>query len=258
MSQKENKQSTGNGIRDHAKSLLEDAERATRRKRIVDQLSPPKVLPKSKTEEDDEEEDDYDFGIDFQGFDDQANKLINSIRNEEFTPTKSKTVKKIELNPSFAPPSDDDVSDIRNPSSDDGSDVHDEDDMADEILRLNNLTASLKQEMDNQSVNSMISALSNGDINHSQRSREKERSYKYSGEQLGLRKRPTKIKRAQLYKKRNEEVLSGPLVFFTLLIWGVLFVLANHISHGEMTESGKFQSLPDIFQNMIDLMATSM
>jgi hypothetical protein len=177
--------------------------------------------------------DDYEdmagmLGEEMQRLDDEANAILNSIRNE-----------------TAASGSDDDAADHYD--DDDSRDDFDpsemEDEMNDEILKLDTVTANLRQDLDEVSVESMTSAMSNRDPG----------VYRQSHRALALEDAAQLLRKKQLYgpgvggSDRN-----NPLLVVTVLIWSVLLLLVFHVRYGAMDESGSLSSMPQILHNLIE------
>jgi hypothetical protein len=172
-----------------------------------------------------------------QRMNDEAEAIMNSIREELFTPPTNKT------NPVTTHSDDDgdDDDDVDNGLSED--EMHDDFEMDDELTRLNNVVASIKEDLDAQSVASMTSAISDidGPPPH----------YRYNQRTIAMRAQDAEqfLRSNKLYGPGvGGEETNTPLLVFTALVWAVLLVLVFHVKYGAMDENGSLDSLPAVFQ----------
>mmetsp|Transcript_32742 Transcript_32742/g.54085 ORF Transcript_32742/g.54085 Transcript_32742/m.54085 type:complete len:185 (+) Transcript_32742:208-762(+) len=172
--------------------------------------------------------DDYEdvagiLGEEMQRLDDEADAILNSIRNETALSDGDNDTDK------------DDYDDM----SDDYDPTEMEDEMNDEILKLGTVTATLKQDLDEISVESMTSAMSNRDSLAGK--------YRQSRSALAWEDAAHFLREKQLYgpgvggSDRNT-----PLLVFTITVWSVLLVLVLHVRYGAMDASGNLSSMPQI------------
>jgi hypothetical protein len=168
-----------------------------------------------------------------QRMNDEAEAIMNSIREELFTPPTNKT----------AAHSDEDGDDDDDDDRLSEDEMHDDFEMDDELTRLNNVVASIKEDLDAQSVASMTSAISDidGPPPH----------YRYNHRTIAMR-----AQEAEQFLRSNKlygpgvggEETNTPLLIFTAVVWAVLIVLVFHVKYGAMDENGSLDSMPAIFQ----------
>lgn len=162
-----------------------------------------------------------EFNSDLDRLDSEAEAILNSIRNEQVSETRSRS----------------ESSDV---CSEDASghddDMHDDDEMNDEILRLGSVVASLQHDLDNMSVATVTSTVSTsldtpaGSPPHESFARvdimefiQLKRLYG-----LGIGGQETNI----------------PLIVVNVLVWAVVIVLVIHVKHGALNEQGCLAFLP--------------
>jgi hypothetical protein len=157
------------------------------------------------------------LGEDLQRLDDEADAILDSIRNETFGSDEHVTV---------------------DHSSDDEGDDQVADEINDEILRLGTVIANIKQDLDEVSVESMTSALSNRDPGH----------YRYQQKTLALDSAGDFLRENKLYGPGvGGETRNWPLLFLTVSIWGVLVLLVLHVKYGAMDDNGNVSLVPASF-----------
>eukprot|EP00542_Grammatophora_oceanica_P009584 CAMPEP_0194032904 /NCGR_PEP_ID=MMETSP0009_2-20130614/5749_1 /TAXON_ID=210454 /ORGANISM="Grammatophora oceanica, Strain CCMP 410" /LENGTH=207 /DNA_ID=CAMNT_0038673481 /DNA_START=85 /DNA_END=708 /DNA_ORIENTATION=- len=172
------------------------------------------------------------FADDFQRLDSAADAIMDSIRAEL-----------------FAPPSE--TTSQPDAESSDGvltadNHLHDEDEMGDEIMRLGNVIADLKQDLDNQSVTSMTSALSNLDDTPVRY------RYKPSALSMGAEEAEKFIRKNKLYGPGvGGDKPNTPLIAFTVVVWSFLLVLLYHVRFGDVDEEGFLAGLPEVLQHLL-------
>lgn len=170
--------------------------------------------------------DDYDddvagiLGEEMERLNNEADAILDSIRNE------------------VANSSEDDNASSDDYMSDDDYGGEMEDEMNDEILNLGSVTANLRQDLDEVSVESMASALSNTNNN----------TYRYQPKILS----GEFLREKQLYgpgvggSERNT-----PLLAFCVTVWSVLIILVFHVRFGAMDEFGNLSSISEFFRGMV-------
>jgi len=201
----------------------------------------------------DEDDDEMEIGDlvseELRALDNAADAILDSIRKEalDTPPHAKKKTKSFDSYGSF----DEDEGMVGGDDDDDfaterASGVFDHDeDMQEEIMRLNDVVASLKQEMDSQSVDTMTSALSNMDSTP--------QAYRYSSNTVLTAEATDFIRRNKLYGPGvGGAETNTPLLLFTLLVWGALVFLTLHLQNGGIDSSGEFVSVPETLQKLID------
>lgn len=176
------------------------------------------------------DDDDCDMLLDasLQRMDDEAEAIMNSIREELFTPPSNKS------NAGGA------VDTVLDDLSED--EMHDDFEMDDELSRLNNVVASIKEDLDAQSVVSMTSAISDIDGPPAY--------YRYPQRTIAMRAHEAEqfLQNNKLYGPgAGGEETNTPLLVFTVAVWTILIVLVFHVKYGSMDDNGSLPSLPDIF-----------
>jgi len=162
-----------------------------------------------------------------QKMDDEANAIMDSIREELFTPPSNKS--------NHDRPDDNVLTD---------DEMHDDFEMDDELTRLNKVVASIKEDLDAQSVASMASAISDIDGPPPR--------YRYSQRTIAIR-----VEEAEQFLRKNNlygpgvggEDTSIPLLVFTVAVWTMLLLLVLHVKFGALDENGNLNSLPGIVQS---------
>ena len=150
-----------------------------------------------------------------QRMDDEAEAIMNSIREELFTPPSNKS------NAGGA------VDTVLDDLSED--EMHDDFEMDDELSRLNNVVASIKEDLDAQSVVSMTSAISDIDGPPAY--------YRYPQRTIAMRAHEAEqfLQNNKLYGPgAGGEETNTPLLVFTVAVWTILIVLVFHVKYGSM------------------------
>lgn len=164
-----------------------------------------------------------------QRLDDEAEAILDSIRNE-----------------TVGSPSDHDgdtngggganYHSIHDSSDYDDDEIDDE--INDEILKLGTVTANLRQDLDEISVESMTSHMSQ-QYNARHDLQQEQNYYRYSRRSLALENAVNFLRQKHLYgpgvggQERNT-----PLLVFAIVVWSVLLMLVLHVRYGEMDEMG--------------------
>ena len=177
----------------------------------------------------DDDDDDRDMLLDasLQRMDDEADAIMTSIREELFTPPSNK-------------PNPDAVDTVLDDRSED--EMHDDFEMDDELSRLNNVVASIKEDLDAQSVVSMTSAISDIDGPPAY--------YRYPQHTFAMRAHEAEqfLQNNKLYGPgAGGEETNTPLLIFTIAVWTILTALVLSVKYGNMDENGSLPSLLDIF-----------
>lgn len=177
--------------------------------------------------EDSGNEDDDDIagmlGVEVQRLGEEADAIMNSIRNESVgSPLPS----------SSQPYSTRARGDYDRDNSDyDDDEVDDE--VNDEILKLGSVTANLRQDLDEISVESMSSYLS-----QQQYARGNEQVYRYPRKSVALQEAADFLRHKQLYgpgvggQERNT-----PLLVFAVMVWSVILLLMMHVRYGSAVDA---------------------
>jgi hypothetical protein len=184
---------------------------------------------------------DYEYvssilGEEMQRLDDEAEAILNSIRNE-----------------TVGSPSDhggDDNGGNNYHTHHDSSDYDDDeidDEINDEILKLGTVTANLRQDLDEISVESMTSHMSQQ--YNARGEAQQQHYYRYSRKALALEDAANFLRQKQLYgpgvggQERNT-----PLLVVAVVVWSILLMLVFHVRYGAMDETGMMTSSPSAFQ----------
>lgn len=162
------------------------------------------------------------LGEEMQRLDDEADAILDSIRNEI-------TGSPLEQNNSS--------------SFDDYDENEVDDELHDEILKLGTVTANLRQDLDEVSVESMNSHLS----------QQQQQQYVYQRKTLQLEAGDF-LRHKQLYgpgvggQERNT-----PLFMFAISVWSILVILVFHARYGNsaMDETGVISSMPRFLRLII-------
>lgn len=190
---------------------------------------------------------DYEYvssilGEEMQRLDDEAEAILDSIRNE-----------------TIGSPSDQHHDGDNNGGGDhnnnnyhshhDTSDYDDDeidDEINDEILKLGTVTANLRQDLDEISVESMTSHLSQQ--YNARYEPQQEQYYRYSRKGLALEYAANFLRQKNLYgpgvggQERNT-----PLLVFAIAVWSILLMLVLHVRYGAMDEMG-MMTMSSVFQ----------
>jgi len=175
----------------------------------------------------DDADDDHIFSelnSDLARLDSEAEAILNSIRNE-VTETQSRS------ETSSINASEDACS-----SHDD--EIHDDDEMNDEILRLGSVVASLQHDLDNMSVTTVTSAVST--LDSPAHSPPPEGCARFGSDDI-----MEFIRTKQLYgpgvggQERNI-----PLILVNVLVWTIVIILVIHVKSGPLNEQGGLDYFP--------------
>ena len=167
-------------------------------------------------DDDDDDEIAGMLGVDMQRLGEEADAILNSIRNESGASPE----------PSPSHPHSSRVDYDRDNSDYDDDEVDDE--INDEIMKLGSVTANLRQDLDEISVESMSSYMS-----QQQYARSGEHVYRYPRKSVALQEAANFLRQKQLYgpgvggQERNT-----PLLTFTLVVWSVVLLLMVHVRYG--------------------------
>jgi hypothetical protein len=143
-----------------------------------------------------------EFNSDLARLDSEAEAILNSIRNEKGERSESESS-------TLNDQSDNDC------DSQDGSDLHDDDELTDELLRLGSVVASIQQDMEKMSVNpeiSQISALS-------------------AAEHTPSKTNPPEVKSSQSKRVTGGQKASMLLLLSASLIWALVIILGLHVNN---------------------------
>ena len=161
------------------------------------------------------------LGVEMQRLGEEADAIMNSIRNESVaSPLPSSS------QPYF---SKDDYDRANSDYDDDEVD----DEVNDEILKLGSVTANLRQDLDEISVESMSSYLS-----QQQYARGNEQVYRYPRKSVALQDAADFLRQKKLYgpgvggQERNT-----PLLIFAVLVWSVVLLLIMHVRYGSAMDA---------------------
>ena len=155
------------------------------------------------------------LGVDMQRLG-EADAIMNSIRNESVASPQ----------PSLSQHYPSRVDYDRENSDYDDDEVDDE--INDEIMKLGSVTANLRQDLDEISVESMSSYMS-----QQQYARNGEQVYRYPRKSVAMQQAANFLRQKQLYgpgvggQERNT-----PLLIFTLVVWSVVLLLMVHVRYG--------------------------
>ena len=188
---------------------------------------------------------DYEYvssilGEEMQRLDDEAEAILNSIRNETVG------------SPSSDHGDEDNGTNHYPTHHHDSSDYDDDeidDEINDEILKLGTVTANLRQDLDEISVESMTSHMSQQYNGRGEAAHQQQHYYRYSRKALALEDAANFLRQKQLYgpgvggQERNT-----PLLVVALVVWSILLMLVFHVRYGAMDETGMMTSAPSAFQ----------
>lgn len=178
---------------------------------------------------DDGEEDNMfsELSSDLARLDSEAEAILNSIRNEAASET-SRQSRSDTSSPVI--PDDSDSESIR---QDDG-DMHDDDEMNDEILRLGSIVASLQQDLDTMSVTTVTSTVSTLDSPSASRPSPENHYARFNRQQV-----LQFIHSKKLYGPGvGGQATNVPLVVLNVLVWTIVFALVVHVKQGALNEQG--------------------
>ena len=167
-------------------------------------------------DDDDDDKIEGMLGVDMQRLGEEADAIMNSIRNESVASPE----------PSPLHPPSNRVDYDRDNSDYDDDEVDDE--INDEIMKLGSVTANLRQDLDEISVESMSSYMSQQHY-----ARNDEHIYRYARKSVALQEAANFLRQKQLYgpgvggQERNT-----PLLVFALVVWSVVLLLLVHVRFG--------------------------
>lgn len=167
-----------------------------------------------------------EFDSDLARLDSEAEAILNSIRNE----TSESRPRSETSSPMQESASDGGYSS----SPDEQDDMHDDDEMNDEILRLGSVVASLQQDLDNMNVD--VATVTNTKKSTLESPVASAPPLPESVESDAVVDLIQSKEQYSTGTGGNE--VSIPLVFVNLLVWAAVIVLAIHVRSGSLDEDG--------------------